>query len=978
MLEGTTEAKELAKVRAATASDWQRQLSEAENLRKQARIASDNEVAKLRTERDGLEGQLFYRIYQKAVRFQLAPRDILRVGQRKTRGDAAMRQLRLDIDNFSVHVQDSVNTKWALATKQMKKRFGAVDDHTLSVAIVGRMLANWARKTKGVGINFGFDDPAIKYLKELKNDKRYITQQGHLILDDPLIQEIADDMTDIVIGSRGLEIEAGLLPNVRHQQFYLPISLDAAAAKAMRTFRNEVDRTASVSGGGRLAKNQPFMLKRQFDRIPYLDELGKPQIIVAADGTRRLNTIYAGQLMPSNSTKVGPNVVRLGDRGHEFERWRQDYIATHRELAKPGDLWDMSAGQLGERLGERWMPDAIPSSPWYMNEHRTEIVNALGEHGLSDLHFETDPITLIARRASQHFRAMANVNFRRMTAPYIKTLTKDEFRVLPPGAAPNTRLLDGIDVRQLDANVINQAKIDLPFAPLADDTRLIQLWPEDMAKAYEDFARTFKEDEVVSELLKTVDSITSWWKISVLALPRWWTINMIGGSILSKMAGANLVDMPVMWKEQWGSVRKVYGLATKGKVGEFSFTKMIQVGELVMSESEAMHMGIRSGLINGGRTWHEQLPALRMAFPESKKLFGVLSKDGLLGRSIGKWFRINAWTDDMWRWTTYLSLRKQGLGHQEAVDRVIKFLFDYGDLSRFEREWGTRLWPFYRWMRNNMALQIKHTLEKPSYAAAFPKLLNGLQEQLDDEDRLPQSLQPRWLRDALAIQYSKQDHKRMRMFMFETLTPAQELFEVGQAVMGTEGFANFNNHMVSGLNPIMRSVLEIAMLRSFFGRREIGDPDTGAVGLFKLEIPTKEKPFQFIIPEYFHRQTGIFYELPDIVRDIFEDKAEIGEVDPVAVALRVIFGSGRFKTQDIEKLLNQQRYAFGDTTLRLRAMIKRSALEGNNKEAVRLTEEFIQRNREMYDAGMQELVPKALRRVFRRQIIKEIQEEARR
>ena len=50
---------------------------------------------------------------------------------------------------------------------------------------------------------------------------------------------------------------------------------------------------------------------------------------------------------------------------------------------------------------------------------------------------------------------------------------------------------------------------------------------------------------------------------------------------------------------------------------------------------------------------------------------------------------------------------------QKAIERVRKVLFDYGDITYFERHYAKRLMPFYVWMRKNAPLQIEFLLKNP-------------------------------------------------------------------------------------------------------------------------------------------------------------------------------------------------------------------------------------------------------------------------
>lgn len=60
-----------------------------------------------------------------------------------------------------------------------------------------------------------------------------------------------------------------------------------------------------------------------------------------------------------------------------------------------------------------------------------------------------------------------------------------------------------------------------------------------------------------------------------------------------------------------------------------------------------------------------------------------------------------------------------------AVESTKKYLFDYFDLTIFEKRWMKRVVPFYTWMRKNIPLQVKTLMEKPGKLNTTRKWLNA-------------------------------------------------------------------------------------------------------------------------------------------------------------------------------------------------------------------------------------------------------------
>ena len=74
----------------------------------------------------------------------------------------------------------------------------------------------------------------------------------------------------------------------------------------------------------------------------------------------------------------------------------------------------------------------------------------------------------------------------------------------------------------------------------------------------------------------------------------------------------------------------------------------------------------------------------------------------------------------------------------QAAASVKKYLFDYEDLTPFERDVMKSVIPFYTWMRKNIPLQIESMLKKPMFGkrglwyTAIPKIKNNLEQMSAD------------------------------------------------------------------------------------------------------------------------------------------------------------------------------------------------------------------------------------------------------
>lgn len=82
-------------------------------------------------------------------------------------------------------------------------------------------------------------------------------------------------------------------------------------------------------------------------------------------------------------------------------------------------------------------------------------------------------------------------------------------------------------------------------------------------------------------------------------------------------------------------------------------------------------------------------------------------------------------TDNYSRLVGALDRLMKGDTIETAVSTTKKFLFDYGDLTSFEKRWMKRIIPFYTWMRKNIPLQIESVITQPGKLHTVQKYMRA-------------------------------------------------------------------------------------------------------------------------------------------------------------------------------------------------------------------------------------------------------------
>tara|TARA_R110000744_G_scaffold271950_3_gene384997 strand:- start:4196 stop:10831 length:6636 start_codon:yes stop_codon:yes gene_type:complete len=67
-----------------------------------------------------------------------------------------------------------------------------------------------------------------------------------------------------------------------------------------------------------------------------------------------------------------------------------------------------------------------------------------------------------------------------------------------------------------------------------------------------------------------------------------------------------------------------------------------------------------------------------------------------------------------------------------AAQSTRKYLFDYDELTPFERDFMRQVIPFYTWMRKNIPLQMQAIMEDPGRYAKVPKFINNVENMTRD------------------------------------------------------------------------------------------------------------------------------------------------------------------------------------------------------------------------------------------------------
>lgn len=130
------------------------------------------------------------------------------------------------------------------------------------------------------------------------------------------------------------------------------------------------------------------------------------------------------------------------------------------------------------------------------------------------------------------------------------------------------------------------------------------------------------------------------------------------------------------------------------------------------------------------------------------------------------------------RFGFYLSKLKQGLPHDEAMMAMKKYLFDYSELTHFERNIMRRVIPFYTWLRNNIPLQMEMMIRRPGTFANLQKTLNAIGNP-EIMDKIPPGGVPQFVRNEWGIPMREVKPGVYEFQLMGSFVPAADLVKLG-------------------------------------------------------------------------------------------------------------------------------------------------------------------------------------------------------
>ena len=192
----------------------------------------------------------------------------------------------------------------------------------------------------------------------------------------------------------------------------------------------------------------------------------------------------------------------------------------------------------------------------------------------------------------------------------------------------------------------------------------------------------------------------------------------------------------------------------------------------------------------------------------------VLRGNRIVGRAIENNSRLAHFIDRL----------DKGASIKDAAFSTKKYLFDYNELTDFEKDWMKTVIPFYAWMRFNIPLQFQSLLEKPGrYAAMTAKPIQEIESLSSDWQDIPT---PDYFQEIRAVRLPK-EASEVVAYLNRQISGAEDTGLQPTYLNPNLPFQDINRlgpqDILSGLSPLLKFPFEQTPSKgfSFFLDRDI-------------------------------------------------------------------------------------------------------------------------------------------------------------
>ena len=306
--------------------------------------------------------------------------------------------------------------------------------------------------------------------------------------------------------------------------------------------------------------------------------------------------------------------------------------------------------------------------------------------------------------------------------------------------------------------------------------------PEEIGKTL----NKFTNPKDTNKFLKIYDKILSAQKIGLTSYyPAFHIRNFIGNVFNNWVGGVtnpkDYTDAGLIQAEQF-----------KGKIAGYS-------GAELKTASEDM------GVLGTG-FYKADVATLLEQTAKGKTLPGTIKSK--IGKTINLPTILGSTIEDNAKLAHFISKIRSGSSLEEAARSTKKFLFDYSELTDFEKGVLKRIMPFYTWTRKNIPLQLEQLVKQPGKYSALGDVINSLPKgSQEDIDSLPE-----YIRESLFVKLSGEGDTAKYGYSAGSLIPLEDLNRLWRGDIKR----SLTRDVLSFVNPVFQLPLKEVAQQDFF------------------------------------------------------------------------------------------------------------------------------------------------------------------
>ena len=355
-------------------------------------------------------------------------------------------------------------------------------------------------------------------------------------------------------------------------------------------------------------------------------------------------------------------------------------------------------------------------------------------------------------------------------------------------------------------------------------------FPKEVADRLNRSYQTLTNNEEISKFLKVYDGAQNWWKMwSLGARPAYHAKNTVGNLWNNYLAG---VTTPKPYADAAAFQVKLAKNNMNGSIAGYKTDELYEA----MATRGIFGEGQYSGDIT--RTVEDVLKG------GSSNPFTLSTRNPILRGG----FKVGQTIEDNARIALFIDSLNKGKNFDQAASQVRKYLFDYGDLSPFERSTLKRLMPFYTWSRKNLPLQLEAIVRHPDKV----NKLNLARENIQFETDVPDIEDvPDYIRSAMpiygaekflgepAVPGTAKAITLQNLIPFSDLTTFTKFLDIETAPSMIERgkLSSTISTALGGISPLLKAPLEFFSNYDYFRRKNIQEYPGQTADVMGIELP---------------------------------------------------------------------------------------------------------------------------------------------